>query len=196
MIKVGITGGIGSGKSLVCEVFSKLGIPIYKADDRAKLLMNTNSQIKDKLTAKFGSDVYKSSTINRPLLADIIFNNREALDFVNTTVHPVVASDFDVWCNLHSSQPYVIEEAALLFESGAYQRMDKIITVLAPENIRKQRALKRDNITMAQVEQRMNNQLADAEKAGRSDYLIYNDEKHGLLEQILNLHHIFLSSHH
>src|SRR6266498_4309644 len=149
MIKVGITGGIGSGKSLVCEIFSKLGIPIYKADEHAKLLMNTNSQIKDKLTAKFGPDVYKHNAINRPLLADIIFNNREALEFVNTTVHPVVASDFDAWCNLHFSHPYVIEEAALLFESGAYHRMDKVITVLAPENIRKQRVVKRDNITMA-----------------------------------------------
>lgn len=195
MIKIGITGGIGSGKSLVCAVFNKLGVPVYKADDSAKLLMNTNAQIKEKLTAKFGPEVYMHNTINRPLLAEIIFNNKEALAYVNAAVHPIVATDFEYWCTLHANKQYVIEESALLFESGAYQRMDKIVTVLAPDNLRKQRVMKRDNITAAKVAQRMSNQMPDGIKAERSNYIIYNDGKLSLIEQILNLHNTFISSH-
>jgi len=194
MIKVGITGGIGSGKSLICDVFRKLGVAVYEADSRAKILMNTYPQIREKLMLKFGKSVYKNGLINKELLAGIIFDNRDALEFVNSIVHPAVALDFQAWCNLQTDSEYVIEEAALLYESGTYKSMDKMITVYAPLDLRLKRVMVRDNVTKEQVLQRMDNQITDEEKVKHSDYVIYNDEKHSLLEQVVDLHKIFFSS--
>jgi dephospho-CoA kinase len=195
MIKVGITGGIGSGKSLVCDIFRKLGVPVYVADDRAKMLMNSDAHIKNQLIERFGASVYKNGTLDRAKLAGIIFEDKEAIGFVNALVHPAVGADFLAWCNARNDQKYVIEEAALLFESGGYKQLDTIITVLAPENMRIERVIHRDGATPEQVKNRMTNQMSDEEKATRSDMVIYNDEKHSLLEQVLNLHYSFISSH-
>lgn len=193
MTKVGITGGIGSGKSIVCEIFNRLGISIYNADNRAKWLMNNNVVLKQQLIARWGNQLYKNNQLDRSFLAGIIFANKEAIEFVNSVVHPAVNVDFKEWFSLHSNEAYVIKEAALLFESNTYREMDVIVTVYAPENLRIERVLKRDNISKAQVINRMNNQLSDEEKVKRSDYIIFNNEQQSLLEQVLNLHNILIS---
>ena len=194
MIKVGITGGIGSGKSVICEAFNKLGVNIYDADIRAKALINENIQIRKKLVTRFGRSLYKNDQLDRSMLAGIIFDDKIALEFVNSIIHPAVGDDFRVWCKQHEHEPYIIEEAALLFESGAYKEMNKMVTVYAPEALRINRVLLRDKVTQEQVKSRMNNQLPDEEKMQRSDFVIYNDEKHSVLEQVLKLHKFFLLS--
>jgi len=193
MTKVGITGGIGSGKSIVCEIFNRLGISIYNADNRAKWLMNNNVVLKQQLIARWGNQLYKNNQLDRSFLAGIIFANKEAIEFVNSVVHPAVNVDFKEWFSLHSNEAYVIKEAALLFESNTYREMDVIVTVYSPENLRIERVLKRDNISKPQVINRMNNQLSDEEKVKRSDYIIFNNEQQSLLEQVLNLHNILIS---
>lgn len=187
MIKVGITGGIGSGKSKVCEMFSSLGIPVYDSDTRAKKLMNENETIKHSLTGYFGNDVYADGSLNRLFLAQKIFNNKPALDFVNSIVHPAVRNDFLQWAE-HQNAPYVIEEAALLFESAAYKLLDIVITVTCPEEIRIQRVIERDKTTRENVLQRIKNQMTEDEKVSKSDYVIINDDRHSLIEQVNNIH--------
>ena len=194
MIKVGVTGGIGSGKSLVCEIFRKLGVNVYVADDRAKILINTDLQIKEKFTSRFGSSIYKNDQLDRGMLAGIIFDDRTALEFVNSLVHPAVTNDFYLWSARYEAEPYIVEEAALLYESGSYKGMDQMVTVYAPLDLRVTRAMMRDKSSADLVKQRMNNQLSDEEKLKLSDFVIYNDEKHSVLEQVLNLHNLFLSS--
>lgn len=189
MIKIGITGGIGSGKSIVCEVFGLLGVSVYHADSRAKILMNEDDIIKNQLIAKFGQNLYKNDQLDRTMLAGIIFEDKSAVEFVNSLVHPAVGNDFDKWCLKHGDELYVIEEAALHFESDAYKRMDIMITIFAPEDMRIKRVVMRNGVTPAQVRSRMNNQLSDEEKVKRSDYVIYNDDKNSVLEQVLKIHH-------
>ncbi len=188
MIKVGITGGIGSGKTIVCEIFIRLGISLYNADNKAKWLMNNNENIKQQLTERWGNQLYKNNQLDRSFLAGIIFADKKAIEYVNAIVHPAVNNDFKKWSILHSREVYVIEESALLFESNACSDMDVMVTVYSPENIRIERVIKRDNISRAQVINRMNNQLSDQEKVKRSEFVIYNNEKQSLLEQVLNLH--------
>lgn len=193
MIKAGITGGIGSGKSIVCEVFGKLGISIYNADLRAKILMNENSFIKENLISKFGNAVYKDLILDRAYLASIIFNNKEALAFVNSIVHPIVESDSELWFIQHQDEPYIIKEAALFFETGSNKEMNIMITVFSPEDLRIERTMERNKMTLAQVKKRMNNQLPDEDKINKSDYLIINNEKKSVLEQVLNIHQLIIS---
>ena len=136
MIKVGITGGIGSGKSVICQLFNRLGIPVYEADARAKALMTENQEIIDKLSSRFGSNIYKDGQLDRKMLAGIIFEDKQSIGFVNSLIHPAVEADFIAWSRQNQSEPYVIEEAALHFESGAYKNMNIMITVFAPAEIR------------------------------------------------------------
>lgn len=187
MIKVGVTGGIGSGKSIVCAMFSSLGVPVYDSDTRAKKLMNENETIKQALTGYFGNDVYADGSLNRPFLAQKIFNNKPALDFVNSIVHPEVRNDFLQWAERQNA-PYVIEEAALLFESGAYKLLNVVITVTCPEEIRIQRVIERDKTTRDNVLQRIKNQMPESEKVAKSDFVIINDDQHSLIEQVNNIH--------
>ncbi|MGI8892148.1 MAG: dephospho-CoA kinase, partial [Bacteroidia bacterium] len=126
MLKIGVTGGIGSGKSLVCEMFQLLGVPVYNADEQAKKLINSDPQIIDTLTKKYGSDIYSKGVIDKKRLAGIIFNNKEELKFVNETIHPQVFAHFDEWLELNHHHKYIIKEAALLFESGSYKDLDKV----------------------------------------------------------------------
>jgi dephospho-CoA kinase len=188
MIRIGVTGGIGSGKSLVCDIFRKLGVPVYNADERARWLMNEASEIKKILVARFGPSIYKNDQLDRRVLAEMIFNDKKAIEFVNGIVHPAVGHDFEVWCSRYHSSPLVAEEAALLFESGSYKKLDKLVTVFAPEEIRIKRVMKRDHTTFDHVKSRMNNQWSDEEKIKLSDFIIYNDEKSSVLEQVLNLY--------
>jgi len=193
MVRVGITGGIGSGKSLVCEIFSLLGAPVYNADKRAKELMNQQVEIRNQLVQYFGAELYKNGELDRKYLAGIIFRDKKALDFVNSVVHPAVGADFLKWCENLKDTKYCIKEAALLFESGLYHELDVLVTVVCPEEIRINRVMQRDTISKAMVLERMNNQWKEDEKVKLSDFLIINDNVHSLLKQINELHTNFLS---
>jgi dephospho-CoA kinase len=192
MVRVGITGGIGSGKSLVCKVFECLGVPVYYADNRAKEIMNEDYSIITTLEGKFGKSVYKNGILDKKLLAQIIFSDKSAVEFVNSLVHPAVEKDFMHWSEYHNKSEYCIQEAALLFESGIYKKLDHIVTVVCPIEERVKRVIKRDSVSTEQVLARINNQWNDEQKIKLSDYLIYNDNKNSLLNQILKLHNIFI----
>jgi len=192
MLKVGITGGIGSGKTMVCSVFEKLGIPVFYADIEARRLMVSDVPLKEKIVKYFGIEIFDDNfQLNRSKLAAIIFNNKEALSAINELVHPVVRNEFNRWSEKQSA-PYVIEEAALIFESGLATNFDKIITVSAPVNVRIERVMKRDTIARENVIERINNQMDEGQKLQQSDFIIVNDGKEMLLPQIINIHNKLL----
>lgn len=187
-LKVGITGGIGSGKSLICKIFSKLGIPIYDADTRAKWLTNNDPEIRSKVIAQFGSKSFNPNGLDREFLANRVFNDPVQLGILNSIIHPAVGRDFDNWLNQQSSD-YVIKEAALMFEAGSYKLQDKIITVSAPVELRIQRVLKRDPFrSKEQIEAIIDKQLSEEERIERSDFVIYNDENQMVIPQVIELH--------
>lgn len=187
MIKVGITGGIGSGKSTVCKVFRVLGIPVFEADSVAKQLLNNDLQIREQLIQLFGAYVYlHDGTIDRKYLAGIVFSNPSLLSQLNSIVHPAVRKAFDEWYLIQNS-PYIIHEAAILFESGFYKMMDKTITVVTDENERIERVVKRDEITAELVRQRMKNQWSDEEKIKLADFVIGNNDRELIIPQIVEI---------
>lgn len=191
-LKIGITGGIGSGKSYVAKIFKALGVPFYDADKEAKALMNTNQDIKTALTDEFGSEVYDiRGRLNRSYLASQVFKDKERLDKLNAVVHPIVIQHGEDWA-LSQTFPYSLKEAALLFESGSYKKLDYTILVTAPTDIRIKRVMQRDAITREEVLDRMNKQLSDEEKQKLADFTIVNDGLAPLLPQILPLHKQFL----
>lgn len=184
---IGITGGIGSGKSLVCEVFRNLGIPVFEADAVAKNLYLTDLSLKEELVRTFGEAVYFSDgKVNRNYLASVIFTRPEALEQVNRLVHPRVREAFRNWHKIQTA-PFVLHEAAILFESGLYRMMDATILVTAPGELRIRRVMKRDHISRELVLDRMKHQWDEAKKEILADYIICNDEEHPLLEQILDI---------
>lgn len=186
MLKIGITGGIGSGKTTVCQIFETLGIPIYYADARAKWLMSNDENLKSGILDLFGPEAYLDHQLNRPFIAGIVFQDRSKLDQLNQLVHPAVAKDSLNW-HLAQTAPYTLKEAALLFESGSYQQLDQIIVVTAPKNIRIQRVMKRDQVEEAAVVARMNNQMPENEKVALANYIIYNDGKQALIPQVFKV---------
>lgn len=187
MLKVGITGGIGSGKSTVCKIFSVLGIPVFEADKVAKELMNTDTEIHRQLVDLFGAAVYlPDHTINRKYLAGIVFNNPSLLAQLNTIVHPVVKRTFFEWCDKQQT-PYIIHEAAILFESGFYKMMDKTITVVTSEHERIQRVMKRDGITPEMVNERIKNQWNDQQRKELADFAIGNNDDELVIPQIIEI---------
>jgi dephospho-CoA kinase len=191
VLKVGITGGIGSGKTTVCKVFETLGIPIYYADDRAKFLMNTDEFLVTEITKLFGEQAYLSKgELNRPHLASIAFSNKKVLQKLNGLVHPVVHQDSEKWFSQQRNVPYVLKEAALHFETGGYKMLDKMITVFAPKEMRIERVMKRDNRTVEEVEARINNQMPDSEKVKLADFVIYNDGSQSLIQQVYRIHKV------
>jgi len=187
MIKVGITGGIGSGKTTVCKVFETLGIPVYNADTQAKMLMNTDPELKATLQDYFGSGIYHDDILVRHQLAEIIFNDQAALEMVNSWVHPAVVRDFEHWCTLQTS-PYILEEAAIIFESKIAYRFEKVILVTAPDDIRVERVCARDHVTPEIVRKRMINQWPEEKKIALADYIIYNDNVHLIAPQVIVVH--------
>jgi dephospho-CoA kinase len=191
MIKVGITGGIGSGKSIICEVFSKLGAPVYSADDAARTLVDTDPDIRESLVMLMGEEVYTGNLLNRPMMADMIFSNKLLLEKVNQIIHPRVAEQFRLWCLEKSNFPYLIQESALLFESGTYHLFDQCITVAAPEELRIQRVIARRNMTLDKVRSILLNQLPEEEKIARSHHVIINDGRTPVIPQVLRLHALF-----
>ena len=187
MLKVGITGGIGSGKSTVCRVFSVLGIPVFESDKIARELMNTDTEIKQQLVDLFGTAVYlPDHTINRKYLAGIVFNNPSLLAQLNTIVHPVVRKTFFDWCEKQQT-PYIIHEAAILFESGFYKMMDKTITVITSEHERIQRVMKRDGITLEMVNERIKNQWNDQQRMQLADFVIGNNDDELVIPQVIEI---------
>lgn len=193
-LQIGITGGIGSGKSLVTRIFSLLGVPVYDADSRAKSIMTTDGILVSQIKKEFGVLSFRSDgSVNREYLADHVFSNPDKLKVLNNLVHPRVAEDFKRWVNGQQSA-YVIKETALLFETGSGNQLDKIIVVSAPEPLRISRVLQRDaHRTEQQVKDIMRNQLSEEEKLSRADYILVNDEKKLLIPQVLELHQQLLS---
>ncbi len=191
MLKVGITGGIGSGKSVVTRIFKTLGIPTLDADSFAKDLMAHNVEVREQLTANFGSSIFQYGHLDRQALSKIVFNDKAMLAQLNGIVHPAVKKYGNLWMEAQNAA-YVVKEAALFFESGSDKDMDIIIGVSAPENLRLARAMQRDNATEADVRKRMSNQMDEAEKMLHCDYIIFNDEQHSIIEQVVHLHQLFL----
>ena len=184
---IGITGGIGSGKSTVCQVFKILGVPVFEADAIAKKLINSNSVIKTGLVDLFGEDIYKSNKqLDRKKLAAIIFNDSNQLAKVNELVHPVVREEFKNWLQLQDSV-YVIHEAAILFESGFYKMMDFTLLVSAPEDQRIERVIQRDGSSKNQVKERMEKQWSDAKKRKLASVEIKNNNKELIIPQIVKI---------
>lgn len=193
MYVVGLTGGIGSGKTIVSEVFKSIGIPVYNSDIEAKILMNTDSDIINKLKMIFGYNIYNSENqLDRKKLADLIFNNKDKLNTVNSIVHPPVKKHFQIWMNKQNSL-YVIKETAILFESGTYKDVDKIITVSAPLSLRIKRLILRDNSNKKKILERIKNQLNDEYKIKNSDFVINNNNEELILPQILSIHNNLLN---
>lgn len=185
-LKIGITGGIGSGKTTITELFKHLGIPIYLADERAKWLMHNNFDIINKVSELFSPMAYINGELNRPHIAAMAFTNKKLIKQLNEIVHPAVANDFKEWVS-NQTTPYIIKEAALLFESGSYLDLDAIVTVAAPLEVRVQRTIKRDNISREAVMNRIKNQLPDEVKSSAADYVINNNGNLALLPQVLQL---------
>lgn len=194
-LQIGITGGIGSGKTLICKIFHSLGIPIYDADSRAKILMTTDGILVEQIKKEFGMLSYnEDGSLNRKYLGQIAFDQKLKLEKLNQLVHPRVAKDYEEWVITHQHFPYVIKEAALLFESGSYKGLDKIVVVSASEQIRMKRVLQRDtHRTEKDVENIFGNQLPENEKLKRADFVIINDETRLVIPQVLELHERFSS---
>jgi len=194
MIKLGLTGGIGSGKTTVAKIFESLGVPVYYSDYWAKELTNSNNEIVSKLKKEFGNEIYsKDNTLNKPLLSEIIFNDKSKLEIVNNIIHPIVRNHFDEWVKTQekSDKKYIIKEAAILFESGAYKQVTKTIIVSTGLNLRIKRIQKRDNITESEILKKVASQMPEEEKIKLSDYIIYNNENDMLLPQVLKFHDKF-----
>lgn len=186
MLLIGLTGGIGSGKSTVAKVFETLGIPVYYADDAAKRLMNTNPSLKQEIVRHFGTESYKDGILNRAYIASIVFGNKEKLNQLNSLVHPATIEDSQQWVNQQTA-PYIIREAALLFESGASKGLDYVIGVSAPLPLRIQRVMQRDGLSKGEIEQRISRQMDEEEKMRLCDFVINNDEQTLIITQILEL---------
>ncbi|MBC8084166.1 MAG: dephospho-CoA kinase [Hymenobacter sp.] len=192
MLRIGITGGIGSGKSIVCRLFQVLGVPVYDSDARAKWLMEYDAALRDELTAAFGPETYSAAgSLDRVYLARVAFAEPAQLARLNALVHPAVGRDSEAWATARQAggYPYVLKEAALLYESGAYRQLDQIITVFAPQPVREARVLRRDpHRTPDDVRAIIGKQMSEEEKVRRAAHVIYNDDEQLLIPQVLALH--------
>ena len=187
MLKIGITGGIGSGKSTAAKIFEILGVPVYYADEAAKRLMNEDKDLKENLIKIFGNSIYTDGLLNRPVLASMVFNDREKLTKLNSMVHPATIKDAENWMQQQIT-PYALKEAALIFESGGNKILNKVIGVYSPANLRIQRVIERDKIDRSAVIARMDKQMNEDEKMNLCNYVIKNDELNMLIPQVLFLH--------
>ena len=194
MFRVGLTGGIGSGKTLVCSIFEKLGVPVYSADTEARVLMNTDAELKYGIVNMFGDQAYSKDGMDRVFLAGSVFGDHEKLSGLNRLVHPAVRKDFNRWAALQTGSPYVVEETAILFESGADAEMDLAVLVYAPEELRIRRVMERDQTDREAVLKRMGHQMSEEEKTKMAGHIIYNDGTQMLLPQVIELHNKILNS--
>jgi dephospho-CoA kinase len=195
-LKIGITGGIGTGKTTVTRIFELLQVPIYNADHRAKVIMQNDQELKAQLKDTFGKAIFDDESLNTKMLASIVFNDPEKLSMLNALVHPRVGEDFQDWFQGKANHPYVLKEAALMFEAGSDKQMDRVITVFSPLNLRIERIQARDrHRTVEDIENIINRQMAESEKLKKSDHIIYNDEENLLIPQVMKLHELFTLLH-
>lgn len=190
---VGLTGGIGSGKTTVANCFAELGIPLYIADVEAKKLMNESPQVKKEIRALFGNEAYENENLNRKFVAQVVFRDREKLEELNAIVHPQVAVHFESW-KLKQTAPYVIYEAAILFEKGGYKKCDQTILVTAPHELKIERLKKRDGATISEIEARMNNQWPDEKKIPLADFIIENEVISDTKKKVRKIHQILVNA--
>lgn len=189
--KVGITGGIGAGKTTVSKIFRALGVPVYYSDDRAKALMHL--ELKDQIVDLLGKDSYdEKGSLNRPYIASKVFNDKDLLSQLNQIVHPAVRKDYKCFSECQTNE-YSLNEAALLVENDSYKNLDALIVVSAPENVRIERVKKRDDASIEQVKARIANQISDEERNDKATYIINNDDQNSLIEQVLKVHQSILN---
>ena len=195
MLKIGITGSIGAGKSTVAGIFKVLGVPVFDADATAKNILNSDLVLREQIIAAFGSETYKNGLLDRKYLATLVFNNPDQLTTLNALVHPATIIAANAWAKHWEEQgsPYIVKEAALLFEAGTNVGLDSIIGVTAPQDLRIARVMARDNITREEVLKRMQHQLDDTKKMERCTIVLDNNEKALLIPQVLALHQQFIS---
>ncbi len=192
---IGITGGIGSGKSVICSVFKALGVPVYDADQEAKKLYDNYPELVEKIRSEISEDVFdKNGKLDKKRLAELVFSDPEKLKSLNSMVHPVVRKDFQKWCQTHDKHSYVVKEAAILFESGAHKDCDHIISVVSPVELRIQRVRERDRKSRVDVENIIENQWSDEERNKKSDFILTNDEQELLIPQVLAIHDKLIKS--
>lgn len=191
MLKIGLTGGIGSGKSTVAAIFEVLGIPVYYTDIASKRIMNDDENVKAAVQKAFGNNAYTDEKLNRKFIAEIVFKDQKKLELLNAIVHPATLVDAVEWMNKQTA-PYIIKEAALIFESGSHQLLDYVIGVKAPLPLRLQRAIKRDNISKDEAMARINKQINEEIKMRLCDFIIVNDEQQMVIQQVLELHLKFI----
>ena len=187
MVKIGITGGIGSGKSTVAKLLKLHGVPVYNADDETKKLNNDSPIIREELMKYFGEDLYINNQLDKKKFADIIFNDAEKLKLANAIIHPEVLKHFANWCKQHANHPIVALEAAILFESNFHKYLDKVVTVYSPLEVRVVRVSKRDNVSPEMVKSRIAHQMPEAKKIEMSQYVIFNDHQASLIQQVSEL---------
>jgi dephospho-CoA kinase len=191
MLKIGLTGGIGSGKTTVANIFEVLGIPVYYADEEAKKLMNENKALRRAIIRLFGDTAYKEGELDRSFLGELVFSDPEKLSQLNKIVHPATLEDAAQWM-VRQQAPYAIKEAALIFEANLQSYFDYVIGVTAPESLRISRVIQRDHTSMEKVLKRIRQQMNEEEKIALCDFVIKNDEKEGLLPQVLKVHETLL----
>lgn len=187
MKKIGLTGGIGSGKSTVAQVFRALGVPVFVSDDEARRLQENDPEVVKAIAALFGKEIYKDGKLDRAKVATVVFADKEKLSQLNAIVHPAVGKAFEKFCATHNDAPYVIKEAAIIFEHSLEKQLDGVITVTAPDEVRIARVMTRDQAEREAVIRRMQNQMPQEEKAKRSAFVIMNDGKEMLLPQVLKI---------
>ncbi|HOZ85932.1 MAG TPA: dephospho-CoA kinase [Niabella sp.] len=188
MLHIGLTGGIGSGKTTIANIFSTLGIPVYDADSVAKNIMQTNKTVRNKVIACFGNDVYRDGLLNRELLASIVFNDPAKLQELNAIIHPAVIQDAEDWFRHHDHASFAIKEAALIFESGSHKQLDYVIGVWAPKSLRIERTIERGGLTKQQVLNRISQQMNEEEKMKKCDFVIDNSGDKPVIPQVFDLH--------
>ncbi len=187
MKKIGLTGGIGSGKTTVAEVFRRLGAPVFMSDDVARQLQEENAEVKGGMQELFGEDIYRDGKLDREKVAGIVFADKKKLEQLNALVHPAVAKAFQQFCETHKDKKYVLKEAAILFETGGNKQLDGMIVVTAPEELRTARVMQRDGISREEVLKRMKNQMAEDEKVKQADFVIVNDEKELVVPMVVGI---------
>ena len=192
ILKLGVTGGIGSGKTTVCKMFEVLGIPVFSADDEAKKIQDVNPEIREQINILAGRDLYSAGYLDRSELAKIVFSDKVLLKKINSIIHPVVFSLFKEWVSMQDA-PYSVMEAAILFESGAFRMMDRVATVVTPVEERIERLLKGNRMTREQITSRMNNQIDDDSRIRQADFVIYNSENDMIIPAILRIHQEMLN---
>ncbi len=192
-LRVGLTGGIGAGKSLIARIFESLGVPVFDSDKVSKSILADNLEVKEQVISVFGNEAYNGNELNKSYLAGRVFSNYSLREKLNSIVHPAVATAFEEWVREHSKEPYVLKEAAIIFETGLHEKLDAVILITAPEQIRIDRVMKRDDVSVNQVRQRMAAQWTDQQKQGLTDYTILNDGTSLVIPQVLHIHNTLKS---